>query len=125
MLEIARRLHALKASWQGLEVAPHNLAAIGLPEKESRFIEDLIDGLAGMASELNASPIGSLAMVHRSCEDQLRHLEAFFSTPTTENPTFRMLGFVTLLLQMQSILKGALAQAPDPPDNRNPSQKIA
>ncbi|HKJ84345.1 MAG TPA: hypothetical protein VJ961_10060 [Mariprofundaceae bacterium] len=113
MIEIARRLAALKRTWQTLEVAPRSLALLGLPGKDSRFVEELIDGLAFMSSTLETAPQESLTMVRRSCEEQLKHLEAFFTIQSQEAPAIRMLGFITLLLQMESILKGATAQILD------------
>lgn len=125
MFVIAQRLKVLKKSWQALEVAPHSLAALGMPGKDSRFVEDIIDWLAYMATKLADAPVESMTMVERSCDEQLKHLEAFFSEQRTENPSIRMLGFVALLLQMKSLLRGALEQSGESRNDQHQRQKFA
>lgn len=125
MIEIARRLSALKEAWKGLGVTSRDLATLGLPDKDSQFIEDIIDQVAGMASQLASSPTANLTMVQHSCEGHLKHLEAFFTAQARDLPSMRMLTFITLLLQMKSILAGAIAQSPEPRGGQNPTQNSA
>jgi len=110
MNEISRRLRALKAAWQNLENRPEDLAIFGLPGKDSRYIDDLIDQLVLMAGQLEGSDEDDLAMTSTLCESLLKQAEAFFSPETSITyPSMRMLSFVTLLQQLRTTLKSYLA----------------
>jgi hypothetical protein len=109
MFEISQRLRKLKADWQGLENRPDDLAILGLPGKNSRYIEDLIDQLVRMASQLEGGPEDDLAMTRALSESLLKQAEAFFSPNTSITyPSMRMLSFVTLLQQLRTTLKSHL-----------------
>ena len=109
MIEISQRLRGLKASWQGLENRPDDLGCLGLPGKDSRYIEDLLDQLVRMSSQLEGGHEDDLAMTRALCESLLKQAEAFFSPASTITyPSMRMLSFVTLLQQLRTTLKAHL-----------------
>jgi hypothetical protein len=112
MIEISQRLRMLKASWQGLENKPDDLAIFGLPGKDSRYIDDLIDQLVRMSGQLEGGREEDLAMTRALCESLLKQAEVFFSPESTITyPSMRMLSFVTLLQQIRTTLKAHLADA--------------
>ncbi|HXH64654.1 MAG TPA: hypothetical protein VNH42_03985 [Mariprofundaceae bacterium] len=112
MIEISQRLRRLKASWQGLDNRPDDLACLGLPGKDSRYIEDLIDQLVRMSGQLEGGADDDLAMTRALCESLLKQAEAFFSPDSSISyPSMRMLSFVTLLQQLRTTLRAHLADA--------------
>lgn len=112
MTEISQRLRMLKASWQGLENRPDDLGCLGLPGKDSRYIDDLIDQLVYMSGQVELCRDEDQAMTRALCESLLKQAEAFFSPESTITyPSMRMLSFVTLLQQLRTTLKAHLADA--------------
>lgn len=105
MNEIAQRLRALKKAWQNIPNIPDDLTMLGLPGKNSQFIEDSIDELAYMAAKLVFAPADSLVMIKPLCEHHLKLLEAFFFEEISGHPSMQMLTFVTLLQQLQTSLR--------------------
>lgn len=126
MLDIVRRLKALRKNWRKLEGTPRSLAAFGMPDKDNRYIEETIDHLIDMASQLASVPTEQTATVQRVCDPPLGQLEGFFfATGNGEIPNMRLLAFITLLLQMQGTLKEAVdriagIRSPSPDMGANP-----
>ncbi len=108
MNDIAQRLKALKQAWQNIPNVPDDLTMLGLPGKNSQFIEDTIDELACMAAKLVPVPAENMMMIKSLCENHLKLLEAFFTQEISGHPSMQMLSFVTLLQQLQTSLKEAV-----------------
>lgn len=119
MNKISQRLKALKAAWTNLEDAPDDLAYLGLPGKNRKFIEDMIDELVQMANRLESGPEDRLLIAKHSMEAQLKNAEAYFSESLNNDPSMRMLSFATILRQIKNTLQVASAHTTnsDHPDN--------
>jgi hypothetical protein len=123
MNDISKRLKALKSAWKNIENRPNDLAALGLPGKDSRYIEETIDELARMAAKLGHGRSEELVMTRCLCESLMTKAEAYFSPETTSTyPSMRMLSFVALLQQMQTTMKAHLA---DPDKRRGSTDRVA
>jgi len=109
MNNIAQRLKVMKKAWQGIENIPEDLTMLGLPGKDGQFIEDTIDELSCMAAKLMFAPAERLVMLKFSCEAYLDQLEDFFSGDVSGHASMQMLSFVTLLQQLQTALREAVA----------------
>lgn len=125
MNDIAKRLKTLKRAWKRIENMPDDLTMLGLPGKDSRFIENTMDELACMAAKLMFAPAESMVMLKFSCEAYMDQLEGFFSGDVNGHASMQMLSFVTLLQQLQTTLREAVehdVSAGMSGRGRNPSQ---
>jgi len=108
--DITQRLAALKQAWQSIENIPDDLTALGLPGKDGRYLEAVMDDLSYMTTKLASAPSDNLVMIRSACEDHLKSLEAFFFEDFRGHPSMQMLTFVTLLQQLHSSLRQAVLE---------------
>ncbi len=123
MGEISRHLAALRDTWISLDHIPDDLAATGLSNISKQSVTDMITSMSRMADELSAAPEEETVMVRRSCEQTIKLAEENLSEHLGQYPTIHMLGFLTLLYQIQSILAKTVAECAQEQGGRsNPSR---
>ncbi len=111
MEEVRRRLVILREEWIRLDHIPDELAVMGLDNLHKRSVADWLDRLADQAHALSESPPGELVMLNCSCRQLLGLAEEYLHHHLREYPTIHMLGFLTLLEQLQAFLSAS----PDSP----------